>query len=73
MNITLQAVLDNLYIVKAVFINIKAEPELIESINVAINSLEAWDDIVDELEAANKEVCTDEVIKLIIEKMEGLQ
>lgn len=68
----MQAVLNNLYIVKAVFKNIKADPELITSINVAINSLEAWDDILDELGDINMDIYTDEVREMIFEKMEGL-
>lgn len=70
--ITMQAALNNLYIVKAVFINIKSDPELITSINVAINSLEAWDDILDELGDINMDIYTNEVRKMIIEKMEAL-
>ena len=70
--ITIQAALNNLYIVKAVFKNIKADPELITSLNVAINSLEAWDDILDELGDINMDIYTDEVREMIFEKMEGL-
>ena len=70
--ITIQAALNNLYIVKAVFKNIKADPELINSLNVAINSLEAWDDILDELGNINMDIYTDEVRHMIIEKMEVL-
>lgn len=70
--ITMQAALNNLYIVKAVFKNIKADPELITSLNVAINSLEAWDDILDELGDINNVILTDQVKGKIIEKMEGL-
>ena len=66
----MQAAINNLYIVKAVFKNIKADPELITSINIAINSLEAWDDILDELGDINMDIYTDEVKEMIIEKME---
>lgn len=67
--ITIQAALNNLYIVKAVFKNIKSDPELINSINVAINSLEAWDDILDELGDINMDIYTDEVKEMITNKM----
>lgn len=70
--ITIQAALNNLYIVKAVFKNIKADPELITSINVAINSLEAWDDMLDELGDTNMDIYTDEVKEMISNKMEVL-
>lgn len=70
--ITIQAALNNLYIVKAVFKNIKSDPELINSLNVAINSLEAWDDILDELGDINMDIYTDEVREMINEKMEVL-
>lgn len=70
--ITIQAALNKLYFVKAVFKNIKADPELINSLNVAINSLEAWDDILDELGDINMDIYTDEVREMITEKMEVL-
>lgn len=70
--ITMQAALNNLYIVKAVFKNIKADPELIDSLNIAINSLEAWDDILDELGDINMDIYTNEIKEMITNKMEGL-
>lgn len=70
--ISMQAALNNLYFVKAVFKSIKADPELITSLNVAINSLEAWDDILDELGDINMDIYTDEVREMIFEKMEAL-
>ena len=70
--ITIQRALNKLYFVKAVLKNIKADPELITSINVAINSLEAWDDILDELGDTNMDIYTDEVKEIITNKMEGL-
>ena len=70
--ITIQAALNNLYFVKGVFKAIKADPELITSLNVAINSLEAWDDILDELGDINMDIYTNEVREMIFEKMEGL-
>jgi len=70
--ITIQAALNNLYFVKSVFKSIKADPELITSLNVAINSLEAWDDILDELGDINMDIYTNEVKEMINEKMGGL-
>lgn len=70
--ITIQAALNKLYMLRQGLKNIKADPELINSLNVAINSLEAWDDILDELGDINMDIYTDEVREMIFEKMGGL-